>query len=299
MDFNTPEVVKDTASFQRAASKIGYTFNWFYADAEHIAYFNSGSNPVRAKGVNHDFPVAGAFEWRAGTRTRWQARFTPFNQHPQAVDQSYLVSWNNKQARGYRSADANAYSSTYRSVLLEDRVKAGIAGAKKMTLPQLIDAMEVAGHRRPARARGPAAGAEGARQAEGPGAARRGGQAARLAPRRRPAARPQPRRRLRAQRRDPDHGRLVAALGRRAVPARAGQARLRAAHQDGRDRQPAEQPRRPHRLGLPGLVVRLREQGPAQRARAARPRAVLARVLRGGQPQALPRGLAALARRGA
>ena len=145
MDFNTPEVVKDTASFQRAASKIGYTFNWFYADAEHIAYFNSGANPVRAKGVNHDFPVAGAFEWRDWNADTWQARFTPFAEHPQAVDQSYLVNWNNKQARGYRSADANAYSSTYRSVLLEDRVKAGIAGAKKMTLPQLIDAMEVAG----------------------------------------------------------------------------------------------------------------------------------------------------------
>ena len=59
MDFNTPEVVRDPASFQRAASKVGYTFNWFYADAEHIAYFNSGANPVRAEGVDHDFPVAG------------------------------------------------------------------------------------------------------------------------------------------------------------------------------------------------------------------------------------------------
>ena len=49
MDFNTPEVVKDTASFQRAAAKVGYTFNWFYADAEHTAYFNSGLNPVRAR----------------------------------------------------------------------------------------------------------------------------------------------------------------------------------------------------------------------------------------------------------
>ena len=58
MDFNTPEVVKDTASFQRAAAKIGYTFNWFYADAEHIAYFNSGANPVRAAASSHDFPVA-------------------------------------------------------------------------------------------------------------------------------------------------------------------------------------------------------------------------------------------------
>src|SRR5829696_2746262 len=145
MDFNTPEIVRDPASFQRAASKIGYTFNWFYADAEHIAYFNSGNNPVRAAGVNHDFPVAGAFEWRDWNPDTWQARFTGFNAHPQVVDQSYLVNWNNKQARAYRSSDDNAYSSTYRSVLLEDRVKRGTAGARKMTLPKLIDAMEVAG----------------------------------------------------------------------------------------------------------------------------------------------------------
>src|SRR5918999_2807654 len=42
LDFNDPGKVRDAASFRRAASKIGYTFNWFYADAEQIAYFNSG-----------------------------------------------------------------------------------------------------------------------------------------------------------------------------------------------------------------------------------------------------------------
>ena len=62
----TPTKIRDAASFQRAASKIGYTFNWFYADAEHIAYFNSGANPVRAKRVDHDFPV------RARRSTEWR-----------------------------------------------------------------------------------------------------------------------------------------------------------------------------------------------------------------------------------
>jgi acyl-homoserine lactone acylase PvdQ len=145
MDFNTPSAVRDPASFQRAAAKIGYTFNWLYADSEHIAYFNSGANPVRAPGVDHDFPVSGDFEWRGWNPDTWQAQFTPPAQHPQVVDQAYLVNWNNKQARGFRSADANAYSSTYRSVLLEDRVKAAIAGDRKLDLPGLIDAMEVAG----------------------------------------------------------------------------------------------------------------------------------------------------------
>jgi hypothetical protein len=100
---------------------------------------------VRAAHVNHDFPVAAGFEWRGWNPDTWQARFTPAAQHPQVVDQDYLVNWNNKQARAFRSADANAYSSTYRSVLLEDRVKAGIAHGRKMDLPELIQAMEMAG----------------------------------------------------------------------------------------------------------------------------------------------------------
>jgi acyl-homoserine lactone acylase PvdQ len=145
MDFNTPSVVHDPASFQHATAKVGYTFNWFYADAAHIAYFNSGDNPVRAHGVDTDFPVAARFEWRGWDPDSWRAQFTPFAQHPQAVDQDYLVNWNNKQARGYRSSDENAYSSTYRSVLLEDRVRAGIAGGRKLTLAQLVEAMELGG----------------------------------------------------------------------------------------------------------------------------------------------------------
>jgi len=145
MDFNTPEVVKDTASFQRAAAKVGYTFNWFYADAEHTAYFNSGLNPVRAADVSHDFPVAAEHEWQGWNPDTWQATVTPYEQHPQATDQAYFVNWNNKQAKAFRSSDDNAFSSTYRSVLLEDRVKEQIAGPRKATLPQLIDTMELAG----------------------------------------------------------------------------------------------------------------------------------------------------------
>jgi acyl-homoserine lactone acylase PvdQ len=138
MDFNTPSAVRDPASFMRAASKVGYTFNWFYADPQHIAYFNSGANPRRAPGVQFNFPVWGKprFVWRG---------FEPASGHPQAVDQRYLVNWNNKQARGFAASDENAYSSTYRSVLLERQIKARLAGARKLTLPGLIDAMAVGG----------------------------------------------------------------------------------------------------------------------------------------------------------
>ena len=62
------------------------------------------------------------------------------------VDQSYLANWNNKQARGYRAADDNfSYGSIYRSQSLADRIKRGIRGPRKMSITQLIDAMESAG----------------------------------------------------------------------------------------------------------------------------------------------------------
>jgi acyl-homoserine lactone acylase PvdQ len=146
MDFNDPGAVRDPDSFMRAAHKIGYTFNWHYVDPEHIAYFNSGANPVRARGLDHDFPVRGTAEneWRDWDPEGWTSRVTGFARHPQVVDQGILIQWNNKQARGYRGPDENVFSSVYRSVMLERRVKRELS-RRKMTMARLVDIMEIAG----------------------------------------------------------------------------------------------------------------------------------------------------------
>ena len=47
-----------------AAYNIGYTFNWFYTDDKHIAYFNSGLNPVRAPHTDPLFPTWASYAWR-------------------------------------------------------------------------------------------------------------------------------------------------------------------------------------------------------------------------------------------
>jgi hypothetical protein len=137
MRFNDPAQIKAPKDFQRAAQDIGYTFNWFYTDSKHIAYFNSGANPRRPKGsTTTSRSRRQKFEWRG---------FTPPSQHPQVVDQKYLVSWNNKQAKGFRGSDSNTYSSVYRSQLLEDRLKPLIKGKRKTTLAEMVNAMELAG----------------------------------------------------------------------------------------------------------------------------------------------------------
>jgi acyl-homoserine lactone acylase PvdQ len=143
---NDPNAIKGPADFKRAASKIGFTFNWFYIDHDHIAYFNSGNNPVRAARTSTNFPVSSRFPWRNWDPNVSMARYYPPRTHPQVVDQSYLANWNNKQARGYRAADDNfSYGSIYRSQSLADRIRRGIRGPRKMSITQLIDAMEGAG----------------------------------------------------------------------------------------------------------------------------------------------------------
>src|SRR5438034_94641 len=63
---NDPGFVHDAKTFQQAVQNINYTFNWFYADAAQAAYYNSGTNPVRAPGVDPTFPVRAeaAYDWR-------------------------------------------------------------------------------------------------------------------------------------------------------------------------------------------------------------------------------------------
>ena len=85
------------------------------------------------------------FQWRGWDPERWTARFTAFERHPRVVDQRYLVNWNNKQARGYRSSDTGVYSSAYRSDMLEDRLRRALRGDRRVALPQLVDIMAVAG----------------------------------------------------------------------------------------------------------------------------------------------------------
>ena len=141
--FANPRFITGPKRFQRAAHKINYTFNWFYVDRRHVAYFNSGWNPVRSPGIDPNFPVSSRFEWRDFNPARLTADYTSFASRPRTIDQSYITSWNNKQAHGYRSADNQwSYGATYRSVTLDERVRRLIRGSGKASLVELAQAME-------------------------------------------------------------------------------------------------------------------------------------------------------------
>ncbi|MER5410976.1 penicillin acylase family protein [Streptomyces sp. NPDC002769] len=138
---NDPDYVKSPGTFQSAVQHINYTFNWFYADSAHTAYYNSGDNPVRASGVDAEFPVwaQAAYEWQNWDPATNTAAYTPPSAHPNSVDQDYYISWNNKQAKDYTTAPWGN-GSVHRGNLLEDRVKKLVA-AGGVTRSSLTRAM--------------------------------------------------------------------------------------------------------------------------------------------------------------
>ena len=142
---NDPTFVHDPQSFRRATDGINFAFNWGYIDRDHIAYQLSGWYPQRAKGTSPDFPVfgTGEYDWQGYDTNLHTESTVGIEQRPHVVDPDYLVSWNNKQAPRWAAADDKfSYGPIFRSQMIEQRVKDGIAGGKKMTLAQLVSAME-------------------------------------------------------------------------------------------------------------------------------------------------------------
>jgi hypothetical protein len=145
---NDPNKIKGPRDFQKAMSKVGYAFNWFYVDSRHTAYFNSGADPVRNPDVDPNFPAWGRsqFLWKNFNDQLKTEATIPSSQHPQAIDQDYFTSWNNKQAPGFRAADQQwGYGPIYRSQLLDQKLVPQISGNRKTTLAGVANAMEDAG----------------------------------------------------------------------------------------------------------------------------------------------------------
>ncbi len=142
---NDPTKVHDPTSFQTAASKINFAFNWSYIDANNVSYYLSGAYPERATDTSPDFPVfgTGAFDWQGFDPATYTMTTVPFASHPKATNPDYLISWNNKQAPGWSAADDKySFGPVYRSQMLEARVKSALANGGKISLEKLVSAMD-------------------------------------------------------------------------------------------------------------------------------------------------------------
>ncbi len=125
----------------KGAEQINYTFNWFYVDDKHDAYYVSGKDPVRPKDVNPWLPT-----WGTGN-AEWKG-FLSAKKHVHEVDprQGFFVSWNNKPAPGFAAADDQyGYGPVYRSQLLVTQLKHQLrATHDKVTRADVVRAMSTA-----------------------------------------------------------------------------------------------------------------------------------------------------------
>ena len=113
-------VAQTAEQFRAVMALNNATLNWAYVSRDELGYFHSGRYPRRAPGVDADFPTwgTGAWEWQG----MLDATEQPFDVDPK---RGFMTSWNNKPARKWRAADAaHDYTSVYRSLLLDARVRA-------------------------------------------------------------------------------------------------------------------------------------------------------------------------------
>ena len=144
-DYNNPADMQTPKAFQASAAHVSFAFNWAWVNADHTAYFASGAFPERARATSPDFPIlgTGAFDWQHYNPTLHTERDIPASAHPQAVDPTLEVSWNNKQAPRWAAADDQyGYGAVYRQQLIARHILDDLAHGGKVDVAQLAQAME-------------------------------------------------------------------------------------------------------------------------------------------------------------
>lgn len=132
--------VFDAQSFKEVFSSTTGSFNWFYADADDIAFIHTGLYPRRASGVHPDLP-----SWGDGTAD-WTG-FLQLQDLPQETNppRGYLASWNNRPAVDWWSADDNStYQLVHRNDMLDVPLTQLVAEGN-ITLARLTEIMTDAG----------------------------------------------------------------------------------------------------------------------------------------------------------
>ncbi|MDX6665054.1 MAG: hypothetical protein QOG68_1260, partial [Solirubrobacteraceae bacterium] len=139
--WNDPDKIHNVGDFQKAAMKVGYTFNWLYTDDKDIGYINTGANPIRPAGVNGLLPIRWSpkTEWKGFDPSTNTATYQPMAKRPQAINQKYLVSWNNKQA--HHCCGGSEYTPLWRSTLISNGIDKRLKHGK-VALTDLIDSVE-------------------------------------------------------------------------------------------------------------------------------------------------------------
>ncbi|MFC4252809.1 penicillin acylase family protein [Sinimarinibacterium flocculans] len=132
--------IHDVDSFQESFSLMASAFNWFYIDAEDIAFITPSLLPARATTVYPDFPSwgNGQHDWRGVLPFERLAR----DRNPQT---GFFANWNNQATRDWWPADSGMAGAFDRNNLLEVRAEPLVARGN-VRLEEVVEAVNDAAY---------------------------------------------------------------------------------------------------------------------------------------------------------
>jgi acyl-homoserine lactone acylase PvdQ len=137
-------------SFQRAFSVFPGTENWFYVDDKSVAFQQSGNYPRHARGASVDLPYwgDGRADWLKFNPDDYTFAKLPNKQRPAGYNprDGYLISWNNKEAHGWRKGPTEwSNGPVHRALLLKHQLlREKRRGGGKVDLAGLTRAVNTA-----------------------------------------------------------------------------------------------------------------------------------------------------------
>ncbi|HEY0633272.1 MAG TPA: penicillin acylase family protein, partial [Thermoleophilaceae bacterium] len=140
----------DAKSFQRAFSSFPGTENWFYVDSRNVAFQQSGRYPLHKRGSDVDLPFwgDGRADWQGFKPSTYAFKALPNSHRPSALDppQGYFISWNNKEAPGWRKGPTEwSGGPVHRALILQHKLLTQKArGGGKVDLTALTRAVNIA-----------------------------------------------------------------------------------------------------------------------------------------------------------
>jgi acyl-homoserine lactone acylase PvdQ len=140
----------DARSFQKDFSGFPGTENWFYVDSRSVAFQQSGRYPLHARGSDIDLPFwgDGRADWQGFKPSAYTFKALAGSRRPSALDppQGFFVSWNNKEAPGWRKGPTEwSNGPVHRALILQHKLLIQQkAGGGKLDLTALTRAVNMA-----------------------------------------------------------------------------------------------------------------------------------------------------------
>ncbi len=142
--------VTDINSFFDTMGTFPGTENWFYVDHVDTGFIQSGRYPAHTPGSNVDLPYwgDGRADWQQFDPSSYTFKTIPPSHRPRAINppQGFVVSWNNKEAPGWRKGPREwSNGPVHHALILEHKLLEQVkAGGGKVDLAGLTRAVNLA-----------------------------------------------------------------------------------------------------------------------------------------------------------